>query len=281
MFASSADRDAEQVRVIEGQATLLARTSHHISVDPVHDEIVTTNPFAEAILFFRGSASGEEAPIRVIQGPKTLLMHTGTDNVSVDPIHDEVFTANEHTGAVLVFDREASGNVAPIRIIRGPKTRLNAPRRAEVDPINNLLVVAQMGDPKGILIFTRTANGNVAPKAIISGPKTGMEKEGVKRLIVYPEGKKIFALVREKKTDEGRKGGGFIGVWHYSDSGDVPPYAMINASDMTKLVSPGGIALHPEAKEIIVDSGASPPSVITYHVPELFKEKPHVSSTSR
>ena len=127
-FASLANGDAEPVRVIKGQATLLARTSHHISVDSVHDEIVATNPFAEAILFFRGGANGEEPPIRVIQGPKTLLMHTGTDNVSVDPIHDEIFTANLHTDAILVFDREASGDVAPIRIIHGPKTRLSGPR---------------------------------------------------------------------------------------------------------------------------------------------------------
>ena len=223
----------------------------------------------------------EEPPIRVIQGPKTKLMHTGTDNISVDPIHDEVFTANEHTDAILVFNREASGDVEPLRIIRGPRTRLNGPKRAEVDPINNLLVVPQMGEPKGILIFKRTDNGNVAPQAIISGPKTGTGQEGVKRLIVYPEGKMIFALVREKKTAGGRKGGGFVGVWKYSDTGDVPPYAMIRASATTKLVSAGGIALNPEAKEIIVDSGASPPSVVVYHVPELFEERPHASSTSR
>ena len=281
MFAGSANGDAKPVRVIQGQATLLARTSHHISVDPVHDQIVTTNPFAEAILFFRGSANGEEPPVRVIQGPKTMLLHSGVDNISVDPTHDEVFTANEHTDAILVFNREASGDVDPIRIIRGPKTRLNGPKRAEVDPANNLLVVPQMGEPKGILIFNRTDNGNVAPKAIISGPKAGMEKEGVKRLVIYPEGKKIFALVREKKTAQGRMEGGFIGVWNYSDNGDVPPYALIRASGTTKLMSPGGIALNPEAKEIIVDSGASPPSVLVYHVPELFKETASVSSTSK
>lgn len=256
--------------MIEGQGTLLSRTSHQMAVDSVHDELVITNPFAEAILFFKGSASGEASPIRVIQGPKTMLLHTGVDNVSVDPIHDEVFTANEHTEAVYVFDRKASGDVAPLRMIRGPKTRLNGVRRAEVDPVNNLLVVAQMGEPKGILIFNRTDSGDVAPRAIISGPKTGMESEGVKRLVVHPEGRKIFALVREKKTAVGRKDGGFIGVWNYSDTGDVPPYAVIRVSPSTKLVSPGGIALNPEAKEIIVDSGASPPSLIVYHLPELF-----------
>jgi len=271
IFAGSANGNAKPVRTIQGQSTLLARTSHHIAVDEVHDEIVTTNPFAEAILFFRGGAEGEEAPVRVIQGPKTMLLHTGVDNVAVNPLHDEVHVANEHSNAVLTFDRKASGNVAPIRILSGPKTRLNAPRRAEVDPVNNLMVVAQMGDPKGILIFNRTDSGDVAPKAIISGPNTRTESEGVKRLILYPPGKKIFALVREKKkAGEGRGDGGFMGVWSYSDNGNVPPRALLNAGGKNGLFSAGGIALNVDAKEVIIDSGASPPSIVVYHMPELF-----------
>ncbi len=46
---------------------------HDIRYDAIHDEIVVSNPFAQAILTFRGSATGEEAPIRVIQGPKTMI----------------------------------------------------------------------------------------------------------------------------------------------------------------------------------------------------------------
>lgn len=270
VFAGSANGGAKPVRVIQGQGTLLARTSHHLAVDSVHDEIVTTNPFGEAILFFKGAASGEAPPLRVIQGPKTMLMHTGVDNISVDPVHDEVFTANEHTDTVLVFDRKSSGNVDPIRMIRGPRTRLSAPRRAEVDPINNVVVVAQMGDPKGILIFNRTDSGDVAPRAVISGPNANMESEGVKRLVVDPPSKRIFALVRLKKGADGRGSGGFIGVWNYSDNGDVPAYAVMRVGPVTRLVSAGGIALNREAKEIIVDSGTSPPSVMVYRVPELF-----------
>ena len=57
------------VRVIEGGKTRLARTSHSIAFDEVNDEIVIPNSFAEAILFFRGGAEGDEAPIRIIQGP--------------------------------------------------------------------------------------------------------------------------------------------------------------------------------------------------------------------
>jgi hypothetical protein len=150
-----------------------------------------------------------------------------------------------------------------------------------VDPINNVVVVAQMGDPKGILIFNRTDSGDVAPRAVISGPNANMESEGVKRLVLDPPGKKIFALVRLKKTADGRGAGGYIGVWNYSDSGDVPPYAVMRVGAITKMVSPGGIALNREAKEIVVDSGTSPPSVMVYRMPELFTEPEKPASASR
>ena len=61
------------MRVLEGQDAKLARALHGIVYDAEHDEIIAPNPFAEAILFFRGGVNGEEAPIRMIQGPSTQL----------------------------------------------------------------------------------------------------------------------------------------------------------------------------------------------------------------
>ncbi len=266
MFAGSANGNVAPIRAIKGQATLLARTIHHLAVDTVHDELVVPNPFAEAILFFKGGADGEEPPIRIIQGPKTKLRWT--DNVEVDPIHNEVFTTQRLTNSILVFDRDASGDVEPIRIIHGPKTRLNTPARVKVDPINNLLVVGNYSKTgtRGVLIFNRTDHGDVAPRAIISGPKTGMNKGGVKRFAIYPEGRTIFALIKQVKE----AGDGFVGVWSYDDNGDVPPLAMIKASPTTQIETPGGIALNPEDNEVIIDGGGSPPKVLVFHAPELF-----------
>ena len=61
-------------RKIEGQKTLLGRTMHSIAYNERRDEFVVPQPFAQALLTFRGAANGEEAPIRVIQGPKTMLV---------------------------------------------------------------------------------------------------------------------------------------------------------------------------------------------------------------
>lgn len=257
------------MRVIEGQATLMARTTHDISVDTVHDELALPNPFAEAILFFRGDAKGEEAPIRVIQGPKTQLGYT--DNVQVDSQHDEVFTAQSRTASILVFQREAQGDVEPIRVIHGPKTRLNRPRNVAVDPVNDLLVVIN-GDPaEGVLIFNRTDGGDVAPRAIIGGPKTGLSKGLPAKVRLYPPGKKIFVTIAGRPTREGMMGGS-ISIWKYDDNGNVPPWAILKASAITKLTSSfGGVALNPEARELMVVDNEHPAALLVYRLPEVFR----------
>jgi hypothetical protein len=47
---------------------------HDFQYDAVHDEIVVSSPLAQAVLTFRGGASGNEAPIRVIQGSLTRIL---------------------------------------------------------------------------------------------------------------------------------------------------------------------------------------------------------------
>jgi len=243
-------------------------------VDTIHDEIVVPNRNAEAILFFRAGASGEEPPIRVIQGPKTKLGYT--DNVTVDPIHNEVFTAQSRKNAILVFKRDVGGNVAPIRIIHGPKTKLSGPWRVAVDPINDLLVVVNWRDPyKGILVFKRTDNGNVAPQAFISGPKTGITpgiREAMPSMVtLYPKGKKMFVPITGTFNRSGTSPG-FIGIWKYTDDGDVAPWAVIKGS-ATELNTPfGGVALNPEAKEIMV-LDIEEHKLLVYRIPELFEEE--------
>ncbi len=159
---------------------------HGIALDAVHDVIVAPNPFAEAILFFRGGANGEEPPLRIIQGPRTKLINP--DKVAVDPLHDEVFVPQIRTDSILVFSREANGDVEPIRIIHGPKTKLDDPGGLAVDYINDLLIVVD--STQSFLVFNRTDNGDVAPRTIVT--TLGDCGGGPARWDLYPQGKKIF-----------------------------------------------------------------------------------------
>jgi len=276
-YASLANGNAQPTRVIQGPKTLQARTSHYIAVDAVHDELAVPNPFAQAILTFRGGAMGNEAPIRVIQGPKTLL--SAVDNVAVDPVHRELITASFPADSILVYRSDANGDVEPIRILRGPKTQLDRPIRVEIDPINNLIAV--MND-HALLVFNRTDSGDVAPKWIIEGPKTGIgTRNGTRDLKLFPDGKKIIAGAsfrppRGSRSGEAnaedeqgffRAGERFIGVWKYGDTGDVSPWAVLNYSTITKI--PGSrMALNPEGADLIIGGDGR---VSVYHLPEIFR----------
>lgn len=233
------------MRVIEGQRTRLARTSHSIAFDEAHDEIVVPNPFAEAILFFRGNASGDEPPVRIIQGPSTHL--EDSDELALDSVHGEVIAPLRR--AILVFSREANGDAAPLRMIAGRKTLLNRARGIAVDPINNIIAIGNQ-NPRGILIFNRTDEGDVGPRAVISGPKTGIY--ATKGFTINQERREIIATVEARGVQLSRNlGESFVGIWNYTDNGDVPPKAILKGA-ATMLIAPRGAALNTRNKEIYV-----------------------------
>ena len=239
-----------------------------MDIDTVHDELVIPNPFAQAILFFRAGAKGEEPPIRMIQGPKTMLHYT--DSLTVDEVHGEVYTPQRHTNSILVFQREPGGNVAPIRVIHGPKTMMDRPMSAAVDPVNHLVAVS---GPSGLLIFNRTDNGDVAPKWVLVGPKTGLaEGEGANsEVALYPKGKKIIVAGGSRPDPSNRYQTGVpqVRVWNYGDNGNVAPWAVLTSSAITQLrASAGNLAINPEDAELIMTNSGG---IYVFRIPELFQ----------
>lgn len=264
-----AKENTPPTRTIAGQKSRITRSTHQFAYDAIHDEIVITSPMAQAILTFRGSANGDEPPLRVIHGPKTGILGGNSDGsadrVSIDPVNNEIMMHT--TDGFLVFDRMANGDVAPKRHLRGPDTGLRGLNPAAVDPIRNLLVV---NDGARMLIFDRTADGNVKPKKILQGPKTGMGGHAYDPILVYPEKGWVIATC-------------FVGsvcAWSVEENGDVAPRWQIPVKDLTGQL-PVGFALNPMHKEIMISStGRSsdlhrPPSgimqtVMTFSWPEIF-----------
>ena len=278
-------------RVIEGQGTNLSRTMHGVAYDEVNDEISIPVALGGGILVFRGGATGEEAPIRIIQGTKTRLVRPQT--IAVDPVHDEILVGDTTARAVFVFDRRANGDVAPTRALYGDKTRLLDVVGVAVDPVRNVIVVAsRSASTIGLLTFNRTDNGNVAPRTVISGPKTGLAH--FRQVAVDPGTGRIFIAqqsMREKQLESyrgdrprtpeefekardastGRTGPGFIGVWNIDDDGNLPPRALIQGA-MSRLIAPGGVALNPRSGEVYaIDGGSS--AFYAYLVPQFFHPK--------
>ncbi|MGH9783773.1 MAG: hypothetical protein ACRD88_06265 [Terriglobia bacterium] len=263
-FARMAKDSTAPNRVIAGQATKLSRTMHDIRYDPVNDEILVTNPFANAILVFRGSAQGDEAPIRIIQGRKTLI--GDVDRLDVDPINDEIYIPNRDVSTVLVFPRKANGDVAPIRILGGNDTQLGrSVASVSVDPVHNLLVVAH-NSRDGIVIFNRTANGNAQPRTVVKGPKSGIVR--INQIALNPQ-RRLVVAAQPGVGSEMEPEGAFVGVWSYDDNGDAPPRWKINAGTSSTLKKPRGVVLNPKHKEIIV-ADMRLNAVLTFYFPEIF-----------
>jgi hypothetical protein len=270
-----AKENSRPARLLAGQKTTLSRTMHDIRYDAVHDEILATNPFARALLVFRGGADGEEAPIRVIQGSKTDLGDPtryagGPDRLDVDPVHDEIFVPDG--SRVLVYDRRASGNVAPIRVLQGPDTLLDDEGTLAVDPVHNVFAVAQDITPAGstrmshILTFNRTAAGNTKPNGEIHGDKTEIVR--INQMIMYPPKGWIIAA-QPGFIDVQKPEGVFIGVWHINDKGDAPPRFKIGGTVKGVMLKPRGVTINPKYKELLV-ADMRLNAILTYSVPELF-----------
>jgi DNA-binding beta-propeller fold protein YncE len=166
--------------------------------------------------------------------------------------------------AIAVFPWNASGNVAPVRYISGPKTTLGHVVGLGVDPATDLLVVA---NSKQVLFFHRTDNGDVAPLGEIGGPHTGIgdepwELQIYKSQIFLATSNHLHTNVYSGVT---RKPGyvkppddpwlnpelGFIGIWGVQDRGDAPPRAMIKGP-FSQLLHPTGLALNPRDGELYV-----------------------------
>ncbi|MBI2816683.1 MAG: hypothetical protein HYX72_07070 [Acidobacteria bacterium] len=268
--------DAPQ-RVIFGQATNLSRTMHDIRYSAKRDEIYVTNPFGQAVLAFRGTASANEAPIRVIQGPKTQL--GSEDTLEIDDIHDEILIPTEDR--ILVYPIDANGDIAPLRVIKPENNYWRTGGGIAVDPIHNVLVTdgtlpgeetiasgraARANRRDSILIFDRTANGEVKPLRVIRGPRTGIK--AIRQMQIYPKnGYIVIAQITDGAIAEPE--GTFVGVWSINDSGDVPPRWKIEGKPGNGMKKPRGVALNPKHKELIV-SDMRLNSVLTYYFPEMF-----------
>lgn len=261
-FSRLGKENTPPVRALAGQKTLISRTMHDIAYDAIHDEIVVQSPLTQAVLTFRGGADGEEAPIRVIQGKKTQIMGVGAmDKAAIDPANNEIYVATAAHN-IVVFPREANGDVAPIRVLGGPDTGIRFAEQRDgggnvppirIDPVRNLLVVPTNN---GFLIFDRKASGNAKPLRVIKGPKVGTIARG--QIELYPAKGWIFAMQQ----------GGSVAVWHIEDSGDVAPRYRIPVGELLGMTMVQGIALDPVHKEIFVVDARN--NILTYSFPELF-----------
>jgi DNA-binding beta-propeller fold protein YncE len=265
---------------------------HGLAYDATHDEVVVPVALGAAVLTFRGGATGAEAPIRSIQGPRTQLVRP--HSLAVDEQNGEIIVADTSSRSLLVFSRDADGDVPPKRIITGPKTGLLFIVGVAVDPVHDRIVAASAssvrGGTTGLFIFGRTDNGDVPPRAVIAGPHTGIVRPW--QLAIEPSLGRVFVAAINNENhppyalEMPRKdlapdvdlrspwntgAPGFVGVWDINDNGDVPPRGIIQGPG-SYLVHPAGVAIDPKTGEVFVTDGVRN-GLFTFLAPRFFSKE--------
>ncbi|PYS30378.1 MAG: hypothetical protein DMG11_05465 [Acidobacteria bacterium] len=156
VFRKNAAGSEKPLRIIEGPHTGLADV-HGVAVDTQRKLVFVGNwgnasdykvagsgkHYPPSITVYSFDASGDAAPLRTIQGPKTQLNWMGA--MSLDPATGNLWVANDVGGSVLMFRGTDNGDVVPTQIIKGNKTALNHPAGIAVDTKNKEVWVLRNG----------------------------------------------------------------------------------------------------------------------------------------
>jgi DNA-binding beta-propeller fold protein YncE len=246
-----------------------------VSLNQARDEIAVTVEAPREIVIYKRLASGTDAPLRMIRGPKTGL--GDPHGVFFDGKNNELVVANHgnqngrqtapgdvatrRRGApateteplvggrfdppsITVYQGDAKGDVPPLRRIQGAKTGLNWPMALNVNVEHDEIAIANSGD-SSVRIFGRSDEGDVAPLRVIKGPRTGIHGP--------------MGVTFDVKNDE-------LWVANYGDhtalvfartaSGDVAPKRVVrNAPGGSPTVgfgNPGAVAYDSKRDEILV-----------------------------
>jgi len=244
IFHGGANGEEAPARTLQGAQTGLSRPET-VAVDEKNNELYVGDPGDRRVIVFKRDADGDARPLRTIQGPKTKLLQIV--GIAVDPVRDllVVSTYSRLPGGVtglLIFDRTAEGDVAPLRTIAGPKTMITRLRQIAVDP--------DTGN-----IFAACINNEYLPPYDVDKPRAGIPADAE----------------MPSPWSTGSAIGGFVGVWNVADDGDVAPRSMVKGRS-TGIVHPAGVTFNAKDGELIAPDAVWN-GLFTYLKPELFKAR--------
>jgi hypothetical protein len=252
-------------RQIIGPATYIGMVAS-VAVDSRRQEIYTANnDIEDTVVVMPYAAKGDAKPARVLSVPHQawgLALGGSTDELAVTA---EIFNA------VVFYRREAKGVEAPVRVIRGPKTRLADPHGIYWDDANGEIGVASHGNFRGVLrntgsgcspapsnaetaeesgefrppsiaIFSAKAKDDEAPLRIIEGDSTKLD---------WPMG--IAEDSAHNTIAVSNNGDNSILIFDRRRGGNVPPVRVIHG-DRTGIDRPMGLAVDSQNGEIWISN---------------------------
>lgn len=128
--------------------------------------IYVSSPASNAVYAYPLAGKGATPPTLTLAGPTTQL--SNPEGIAFDAA-GSMYVLNAPSGAahaITVYARDATGDVAPLRVIAGAKTLLDAAYGdIAFDAVGNIVVHTA----RAVLRFNAGASGNVAPASLITG----------------------------------------------------------------------------------------------------------------
>jgi DNA-binding beta-propeller fold protein YncE len=248
-----------------GPATYIGMVAS-VVLDSQRQEIYTANnDIEDTVVVMPFAGKGNVKPARVLSVPHQawgLALGRSTDELAVTA---EIFNA------VVFYRREAKGVEAPVRVIRGPKTRLSDPHGIYWDQVNAEIGVASHGNFRGVLrntgsgcspapsngetaeesgefrppsiaIFSSKAKDDEPPLRIIEGDSTKLD---------WPMG--IAVDSAHNTIAVANNGDNSILIFDRKQEGNVAPVRVIHG-DRTGINRPMGLAVDSQNGEIWISN---------------------------
>ena len=238
-----------------------------VAVDLNFDEVVLMDQNNWAIRIFNRLDNTPPGvpftqPKRVIQGPETEIQYN--NGIYVDPKNGDIYSVETDTGdEVVIFPREANGNVKPPRTLQGESTRLSDVHGIVLDQKNKLMVVTNWGhvsdstvagtgrfeDPS-ISVYPMGAAGDVAPLRVVQGSLTQLNWPA--QMSLDPDTGDLYVA-----NDIGQS----VLVFKETDKGNVAPTRIIKGN-RTGLLNPSGVFVDSKHKELWVANFGNASAVV-------------------
>src|SRR2546427_3100692 len=206
-----------------------------LAVDEEKQELFVGVQYPPEVAVYRKGASGDEKPLRSLQGESTRL--SDVHGIALDTKNKLLYVTNwghvsdyriAGTGrfedpSISVYPLGANGDNSPLRIIKGPKTQMDWPAQMAIDPDSGDLYVANdIGH--SVLVFKGTDQGNVAPNRVIKGSRTGL---------LNPSG--VFVDTKNKELWVSNFGNSSAVVYPLNADGNVSPLRTIRSAPAGKV----------------------------------------------
>ncbi len=229
-----------------------------LTANEERQELYVVNQEDNAVYIYRKQAEGEEKPLRILRGPDTLM--ADPHGIALDTKNNVMFVSNFGSAqvtdpqgraygaykqpSITVYPLLASGNTKPLRVIEGPKTKLNWPAHMAFHEERQELFVANDADDS-VFVFRASDAGDVAPIRVIKGSNTG---------ILHPPGIALDTKLNELYVAS--MGNASVTVFPVTADGNVKPVRTIRGAPAgsigLNIGNPGAVGYDTKRQQVLV-----------------------------